>query len=150
MGFIVKLGVCSDPVNKISKIMTNVTDFDCIVKKVEGINIMNPTILVNSSVVDFNYCYIPDFKRYYYIKSVNIAPNGIFEVELNEDVLMSWKNYINNSKAMLKRSADFRNYYLADRSMPVTNKTLTWTKEFPNTPFDANSHGAIVTILGPN
>lgn len=151
MGFIVKLGVCKDPVNKISKTMSNVTEFQCTVKKSEGINVMTPVILLNTSdIVNYNYCYIPDFKRYYYIKSININNTGLWEVELNEDVLMSFKTGILASTAMLARSTTHRNYFLKDVSLPVTDKTLTWTREFPNSPFDGETHGAVVTIAGPH
>ena len=151
MSFIVKLGVCTDPVNKISKTMKDTVDFNCTVKNTDGINLMTPTIFINnSSVITFNYCYIPDFKRYYYVKSVNISPNNIYELTLEEDVLMSFKSGILASTAMLARSTTHRNYFLKDGSLPVTDKTLTWTREFPNSPFDGETHGAIVTITGPH
>lgn len=152
MSFIVKFGVCTDPVNKVSKSLGEFTDFDCVVKNTDGINIMNPTILIQSdnSVVKYNYCYIPDFKRYYYVKSVNISPNNIYELTLEEDVLMSFKSGILACTAMLARSTTYRNYFLKDSSLPVTDKTLTWTREFPNSPFDGETHGAIVTITGPH
>ena len=151
MSFIVKLGVCTDPVNKISKTISNSADFNCTVKKTEGINIMNPTILVSNDIkiVNYNYCYIPDFKRYYYVKSINIAPNNIFEIELTEDVLMSNKQGILNSRGKLARSADYRNYYLEDNKLPVTNKKIISTRKFPNSAFDGNTHGAIAIVLGP-
>lgn len=150
MSFVVKFGVCKDPVNKISKSMSDVTEFQCTVKKSEGVNVMTPVILLNTdAIVNFNYCYIQDFKRYYYIKSININNTGLWEVELNEDVLMSNKTQILNSRAKLARSADYRNYYLQDSKLPVTNKKLISTRKFPNSAFDGNAHGAIATILGP-
>lgn len=150
MSFVVKFGVCTDPVNKISKTMSNVTEFQCTVKKTEGVNVMTPVILLNTAgIVNYNYCYIPDFKRYYYIKSININNTGLWEVELNEDVLMSNKTQILNSRAKLARSADYRNYYLPDNKLPVTNKKIISTRVFPNSAFDGNAHGAIATILGP-
>ena len=148
--FPVKFGTCTDPVNKISKTMSNVTEFQCTVKKSEGVNVMTPVILLNTAdIVNYNYCYIPDFKRYYYIKSININNTGLWEVELNEDVLMSNKTQILNSRAKLARSADYRNYYLPDSKLPVTNKKIISTRKFPTSAFDGNAHGAIATILGP-
>ena len=150
MGFIVKLGVCTDPVNKISKNFTNVTEYECTVKRTDGINIMNPIILIQEdNVINYNYCYIPNFSRYYYIKTISINPNGLFELELSEDVLMSDKDGILSSRAKLERSADYRNYYIQDRYLPVTNKKIISTRVFPNSPFDGNAHGAIATIIGP-
>lgn len=151
MGFTVKLGVCTDPVNKIKKKMANTIDINCTVKDTEGINIMNPTLIFSDvNVIDYNYCYIPNFKRYYYVKSVNFTRNNYIELELTEDVLMSFKPDILNSECMLARSTTYRNYFIKDSRLPVTNKTLTWTREFPNSPFDGGTHGALVTIIGPN
>lgn len=152
MAFIVSLGVSNDPKNKIRKSIANAVDYPCVVKIEEGIDIMNPKITVQADVgiVSKNYAFIPDFNRYYFVTSISASPNGLWVVEMHEDVLMSFKDGILNSDVILNRSSDFRNYYLEDSELPVTNKTLNWTRIFPNTPFKGSVDGAIVTILGTN
>lgn len=164
MSFTVQLGVCKDPKNKINKTMTDAVKYNCTVKRhvqviptggvvpMEGINVISPQIILhgNNSVLKKNYAYIPDFGRYYFVHNVEIAPNKMYTLSLVEDVLMSFKDEIMQCEVMLSRSADYRNYYLADERLPVTQRVLTWNKTFSETPFTEKSFDAIVTFLGPS
>ena len=149
MAFIVSMGIYKGPFNKINKTYIEKVSYTCTVKNEEGINIMTPTLIIKDFDISNNYCFIRDFKRYYYVKSVNINRTGLYEVELKEDVLMSNKTGILNSEVRLSRSADFRNYYLEDNKLPVTNNKIITTRVFPYTVFDGETHGVIATILGP-
>lgn len=163
MAFTIQLGVCRDPKNKLNKTMTDAVTYSCAVKRetsvspyggathMEGINVMSPnvTLKAGDEIFTKNFAYIPNFKRYYFVRSIEIAPNGLYTLELAEDVLMSWRDDIKNCEVMLARSADFRNYYLADERLPITQRTLTWNKTFSETPFNETSFDAIVTIMGP-
>lgn len=151
MAFVVELGVCRDPKNKINKTFSG-TSYQCTVRDEAGIDIMSPSVLIQTSenLSAMNYARIPDFGRYYYVKSINVERNGLWRVNLAEDVLMSFREEIKGSVGVLQRSVDFPNYYLNDDRMPVTNNTLTWTKTFPQSPFTGSPPSvAYVTILGP-
>lgn len=164
MAFIVELGVCRDPKNKISKTMTGAVKYSCTVKRhvqviptggvvpMEGINVISPQIILhgNNDVLKKNYAYIPDFGRYYFVHNVEIAPNKMYTLSLVEDVLMSFKDEILQCEVELARSADFRNYYLTDDRLPVTQRSLTWNKAFDKTPFTERKLDAIVTFIGPS
>lgn len=162
MAFTIQLGVCRDPKNKLNKTMTDVISYDCTVKRVggtgslgvsgSGINVMAPTVTLKAGdeIFSKNFAYIPNFKRYYFVSSIDISPNGMYTLILTEDVLMSWRDDIKNCEVMLARSADFRNYYLVDERLPITQRTLVWNKIPDSSPFDGQAHGAIVTILGPD
>lgn len=68
----------------------------------EDCSIINPVFLVSGSVssfADVNYCYVPDFLRYYYITDIKTAGNGMTEISCRVDVLMSF------SAAFLERDA---------------------------------------------
>lgn len=162
MAFTIQLGVCRDPKNKLNKTMTDVASYSCVVKRAgdvgsgggrgSGINVMAPvvTLKAGDEVFGKNFAYIPNFKRYYFVRSIEIAPNGLYTLELAEDVLMSWRDDIKNCEVMLARSADFRNYYLADERLPITQRSLTWNKPFSNSPFNEVTFDAIVTFIGPS
>lgn len=147
--FTIELGICKERKDKISKSFSG-TVYNCKVNKSTGIDIMNPVVVVltDANLSNVNYAYIAEFSRYYYVTDISVGPDGLWQITLHEDVLMSNKDEILASKVQLARSADFRNYYLSDPRLPVTSKTLTWTRVFPNTPFDGQSHGAIVTVAG--
>ena len=58
-------------------------------------SITSPSILVEStSLVDYNYCYIPEFKRYYFISDIVSVRNNLWRVSLKCDVLESFKSDI--------------------------------------------------------
>ena len=163
MAFLIQLGVCNDPKNKINKVLRNPVNYQCNVKKhvsvvptggvvpMEGINIVSPQLILkgDTSLLSKNYAYIPDFRRFYFVSNVEVAPSNIYTLSLTEDVLMSFRDEILKCEAMLSRSADFRNYYLHDDRLPITQQTLTWNHAFSDTPFREKNFDAIVTFLGP-
>ena len=58
-------------------------------------SITSPSILVEAtSLVDYNYCYIPEFKRYYFISDITSVRNNLWRVSLKCDVLESFKTDI--------------------------------------------------------
>ena len=58
-------------------------------------SITSPSILVEAtSLVDYNYCYIPEFKRYYFISDITSVRNNLWRVSLKCDVLESFKSDI--------------------------------------------------------
>ena len=67
-------------------------------------SITSPSILVEStSLVDYNYCYIPKFKRYYFISDIVSVRNNLWRVSLKCDVLESFKSDILNSSCIVKK-----------------------------------------------
>ena len=67
-------------------------------------SITSPSILVEAtSLVDYNYCYIPEFKRYYFISDITSVRNNLWRVSLKCDVLESFKSDIRNSSCIVKK-----------------------------------------------
>lgn len=70
-------------------------------------NVMQPIIILYESIgidlSEVNYAYLPEFQRYYFIRSKNLAPNDIYEMLLECDVLETYKNVIMNSRSEITR-----------------------------------------------
>ena len=67
-------------------------------------SITSPSILVEStSLVNYNYCYIPEFKRYYFISDIVSVRNNLWRVSLKCDVLESFKSDILNSSCIVNK-----------------------------------------------
>lgn len=66
-------------------------------------SITTPSILLQMNPVDYNYVYIPDFKRYYYINSITAMRNKAFLIDLRCDVLMSYSNEIKELEGVVSR-----------------------------------------------
>lgn len=55
-------------------------------------------------VLEFNYAYIPQFHRYYFVSSIGTGANGLYVVSLSVDVLMSFKDYFLQLDAVIERN----------------------------------------------
>lgn len=112
------------------------------------IDVINPTIRVASNVlIEHNYCYIPDFKRYYYVTRDNIVRKGIHTFYMNVDVLMSFRNEIFDILALLERqeSPDYSNPYY-DSGYVLDSRETTEKINFTS-PFN-NGEYVLITIKG--
>lgn len=85
-----------------------------------------------------NYCYIAEFKRYYYINDmVNIAEN-LWELYLKSDPLYSFKSeYLNSLVTILRSSSSsIYNRMYNDNLMPIPSKLNRQRIYSGTTPFD--------------
>ena len=92
-----------DSNNVINKTLTDELIKDITLK--DRVNILNPTIrLKDDLVIDRNYCYISDFKRYYFIDEIVFLNKGIQEIYLTCDLLETYKDDILNSESNIVKS----------------------------------------------
>lgn len=90
----------------------------------EQTSIINPILLLNQlSFPDYNYCYLPDFNRYYYINDITWV-NGIWELSCSVDALATYKDIIGATPQFVTRSAIEQDENIIDTNYPVkTNYT---------------------------
>lgn len=99
-------------------------------------SIIAPSILIQSNPIGYNYAYIPEFGRYYYIKNITAFRKGAYIVDLKCDVLMSFKEEILNMSGIVSRLTTGSPYVQRDVLCKVTetHKRI----DFPATPFTRN------------
>ena len=77
----------------------------------DGSSVLNPTILVNYTIdiVGFNYAYISDFSRYYFVEISNVNKD-LWELRMRVDVLKTYATTILNTQMNIDRcmEADFK------------------------------------------
>lgn len=96
-------------------------------------SITSPSILVKAtSLVDYNYCYIPEFKRYYFISDIVSVRNNLWRVSLKCDVLESFKSDILNSSCIINKQSGIgkSNSLFDDGSYVNEIDTFTEVAEF--------------------
>ena len=94
---------------------THVYDADLL----DGSGIITPTFKVRmKNPVEYNYCYIPDFNRYYRITNWRYD-RGIWTAETQIDVLASWKDEIGKQTLYVLRSAADFNGRIVDNTYPT-------------------------------
>nr|DAT76198.1 MAG TPA: hypothetical protein [Caudoviricetes sp.] len=69
-------------------------------------DILNPVLTIEGLNPDttFNYCYIPDFNRYYFITESSVVRTGLMDFMLHVDVLQSWSSNILQQEAYIARN----------------------------------------------
>lgn len=83
---------------------------------IDDTTILNPRLKVRDNgiiMVQYNYCYIADFKRYYYITNVTVS-NGYIIIDCKVDVLMSYANEIKACTGVIARQENVWSGYLDD------------------------------------
>ena len=94
---------------------------------------LSPKFIIEGTIIsEYNYCYIPDFKRFYYITEQIARTGALTEIHMQVDSLQSWKTEILAADAVIERSAKDGNVnmYFSDN--------MYWTqanKEVKTVPF---------------
>lgn len=104
----------TDVENKINKALENELEIKNVFIKNQVFNIDNFDIVFKfngdvNAIFSHNYCYIEKLKRYYFIKNIEIKNNDTYSIELEIDVLMSFKDSILNSNCHIVESEKTEN-----------------------------------------
>lgn len=81
----------------------------------DGSSVTHPSLLITSdtSLYDYNYCYIPSFNRYYFME-VDSITNKLWEFKCSVDVLKSNVTAIDSNYAYIERSESLGNPLIVD------------------------------------
>ena len=117
------------------------------VQSLEGVlrndtSVTNPDILIEtpfsdiSNLIQANYAYIPEFRRYYYITDIVHLRNQLWRVQMKCDPLMSFADGIKMSTVLIEQTTDIGiervNQYMASDSFVTTVKDKTDVLQFPD------------------
>ena len=93
---------------------------------------------------EYNYCYIQDLGRYYYIDSVEKMNGTIYKIRVSVDVLKSFSTQIENINAIITKSENPDNNFVdCEKSENYTNEVINLTDNFNH-----NGNLILVTSLG--
>lgn len=97
--------------NVINKVLTNATEFD--IKFKDSTDVKNPMVILRSdTIVNFNYAFIENFNRYYFVERVELYPNSIYNIYLRCDVLETYKEDILKCEGNIsQQKQNVNNYY---------------------------------------
>lgn len=95
------------------------TQFSCAIKTPSNIQALTVELDVGF-VPAWNYAYIPDFERYYFITGTSYN-RGVWEISLSVDVLASFKTDIGSTSMYVERASAAKTGTLIDKAYPVTD-----------------------------
>lgn len=116
----IQLKVTTDAPNVLSKTLIDYETLTGSIK--EDTDIINPTFLINHvGIPTTNYCFIPEFGRYYFINDIVVKSENLFYLVCSVDPLQSFRNDILNAEVIATRSSSWYDNYLPDNM--VQNRT---------------------------
>lgn len=84
-----------------------------------------------SNISQYNYAYIESFGRYYYIKGITVERTGVWTLDLECDVLESFKAEILSLDATIMRQEKEYNLYFSDPEWKIYENQQILTRTFP-------------------
>ena len=137
--------------NKIDKTLKGERVYENIILK-EDTDVTNPVIIISGipkaeTISDYNYAYIPQFHRYYWIENITFTKRGLIELSMRVDVLMSYKESILNSKQLIDRVEEKGKMYLTNYDWTTDERTYTRTDKFTEDHFNRNDDSYILVTV---
>lgn len=114
-------------------------------------SLIDPEIIIQYyKPPDFNYCYIANFGRYYYVENIVSMRQNLWRVRLRCDVLMTYKTQILNLNARIARQQYTYSYRQIDSEIPFTNDPEITVQDIPNNLNLGKPHyeNILLTVVG--
>lgn len=99
--------------NELNKNINLITELQCNVNK-DNLDVLSPILFLSYfdiKKLNINYCYIEELNRYYFINSYTIEKNNLIKIQLETDVLMTFKNDILLSYGIVKETKNNQNNF---------------------------------------
>lgn len=123
-------------VNKTFNILENTTSVE-----LWGVSsVTKPTIIISIDLYNrlYNYCYLSEFGRYYFIDNVQIDGERVI-LSLSVDVWKTWKTGIQSCYGNAVRSESEGINNITDSKIPFNQNVKILTKKFQTTPFSTEN-----------
>ena len=115
----------------LSKTLSGAVSKTCVIKD-DNISILSPRVQIAqfNTFKSYNYAYIPDYGRYYYIDDIAVDLGGLLTLSLSVDVLQTYAADIRATKALIYRQTQHTNPLIADSLIQSQVNEVTLTRAF--------------------
>lgn len=144
MGFSVEFMNNSSPVEKIGKVITTGLTVNNVVLK-RDTSISKPILHISteSDITGYNYMYIPQFNRYYFIDDKVSVGNNRWEILAHVDPLETFRDELLLQDVIVNKQSTKGNKYLNDGSFISQVNEFNTSYNFPN---GFNTSGTFILI----
>ena len=150
MAYTIKIGTISKHEESTKQpIMTGWSEYSVVFK--DGADIVNPTITISadlSTLAGFNYAYM--LGRYYWIRDISVLRTGYCILDLETDVLATYKSEIGDSNLYILRSASNSDGNIIDHYYPTASISYGYDDDNSFLPGSYGSGCYIVNVVGAN
>ena len=127
------------------QLVTLHSEVTCIFK--DESDVYSPTIKLDHNLTgNVNYVYLNDLGRYYFVRDKRLLHEGV-ELDLECDVLTTYKNDIRSNYAIIARNENAFNLYQDDPKWKLYAYTAIRTVPFPSG-FDMSKQEFILGVAG--
>lgn len=95
----------------------------------ENCQVENPEITMQTDPRGFNYVYIPEFGRYYFITDITVLRENLFRVSMHVDVLMSFNAQIKALNVWGIRSSIIQTPNIPDGEAPISAERVKYPEQ---------------------
>lgn len=92
----------------------------------ESTSIKNPSFVLNATNFSWNYAYIPDWNRYYFVDDIISITKDTTQYDLSEDVLATNKSAIGSTVARIAFSSTGYDIDIPDNRIAVSTKKINY------------------------
>lgn len=115
------------------------TQVEAVTAEIKGAcDIENPSLILNYNGISFNYMYIPDWGRYYYINSIVVTTGARTVVTATSDVLMSFKSEILGLSGVVSNTVNGFPQTQFDANISLNSRNFEIIKQFSSGGFPVN------------
>lgn len=94
-------------------------------------SVIDPVILIEASnLSDYNYAWIEEFHRFYFIRDISSVRTGLWRLTMHVDVLSTYAGYIKENNGIMSRNSNVFNLYYQDNQFKILNYETIQTKAF--------------------
>lgn len=97
--------------NVINKDLTGRKVVDIVMKNQNNLIDLVIKLQTDINIIKYNYCYIPDFKRYYFIQDIEIYNKNMYNLYLHIDLLETYKQELQECECIIGRSEQVNKFY---------------------------------------
>lgn len=130
---VIKLYKSSSDPRVVSKSLSDEISYNSATAR-DAFDIMGGSIVITTSsdLSGYNYAHVVDVNRYYYIKDITVLREGVWQLELSIDVLMTYAAEIRALHGTVDRQTNLNNGYISDPEYKALTFSQIVTKTFPN------------------
>lgn len=111
-------------------------------------SVQTPTFMLQQvAVPTFNYCYLTEFGRYYYVTDITNFSTNLWAISLHCDPLQSFWTSVKQNQCIVGRNQFKRTADLKDDELWATADSLYSVQKFPNSPFSSQVDRRFVLLL---
>lgn len=142
---IIRLYSFNKKVNSTARPSGSYKEINCNIK--DASSVINPILELRTNPLQYNYCYMPEWDRYYFINNINYD-RGLWILQLNVDVLATYKSTIGNTNSYITRSSTRYDGAIIDNYYPATTRTTMQMVESDTTGYSWTGFDDGYYILG--